>query len=145
MNEAIIKLKQRIKSPKVLICAGLLGIMLIFLSTLSEKQEPQEVGKVLNTSDLLPTLLNLLGIESEYDYMGSDALDDRYDGFVPFSGGNWIHGDIAMDGKTAISISGALQTVTAEHQAEMAQRVQEFVRINNLILETDYYAEKPDT
>ena len=107
--------------------------------------EPQEVGKVLNTSDLLPTLLNLLGIESEYDYIGSDAFDDRYDGFVPFSDGNWIHGDIAMDGKTAISISGALQTVTAEHQAEMAQRVQEFVRINNLILETDYYAEKPDT
>lgn len=107
--------------------------------------ETREIDKVLNTSDLLPTLLNLLGIESEYDYIGSDAFDDRYDGFVPFSDGNWIHGNIAMEGKTAISISGALQTVTAEHQKEMAGRVQEFVRINNLILETDYYAKKPDT
>ncbi len=102
---------------------------------------PQKVDKVLNTSDLMPTMLNLLGIESPYDYIGSDAFDDRYDGFVPFSGGSWIHGDIAKDGKAIISISGEPHTVTAQFQQEMAQRVQTFVRINNLILETDYYRE----
>ncbi len=102
---------------------------------------PQTVDKVLNTSDLLPTVLNLLGVESPYSYIGRDAFDDRYDGFVPFSNGSWIYGDIAYDAKEKrlISISGNRQNVTAQLQEELGKRVQEFVRINNLILETDYY------
>lgn len=102
---------------------------------------PMEVDKVLNTSDLLPTVLNLLGVESQYRYIGNDAFDDSYDGFVPFSNGSWISGDVAYDASTGkvISISGEQQTVTADFRAEMAERVQEFIRINNLILETDYY------
>lgn len=102
---------------------------------------PMEVDKVLNTSDLLPTVLNLLGVESQYRYIGNDAFDDSYDGFVPFSNGSWISGDVAYDASTGkvISISGEQQTVTADFRAEMAERVQAFIRINNLILETDYY------
>lgn len=107
----------------------------------SPGMEPMEVDKVLNTSDLLPTMLNLLGVESEYDYIGQDAFDESYEGFVPFSNGSWIYGDVAYDASTGklISISGQQQTVTAERQAEMAETVQEFIHINNLILETDYY------
>ena len=103
--------------------------------------QPQKVDKVLNTSDLLPTVLNLLGVESAYRYMGQDAFDDRYDGFVPFSNGSWIHGDIAYDAKNKSyhAISGTQQMLTADLQKETAQRVQNFIRINNLILETDYY------
>jgi len=105
--------------------------------------EGQKVDKVLNTSDLMPTLLNLLGVDSSYGYIGNDAFDESYDGFVPFSNGSWIYGDIAYDAKnkTHISISGVRQTVSAELQKEMAERVQNFIRINNLILETDYYRE----
>ncbi len=107
----------------------------------SQDLEPREVAKVLNTSDLLPTLLNLLGISSPYDYIGRDAFDDSYEGFAPFSNGSWISGDIAYDaaGKKYISISGTQQSVTAQYQKTMAQRVQEFIRINNMILEADYY------
>ena len=105
--------------------------------------EAMEMNKVLNTSDLLPTMLNLLGVESPYDYIGHDAFDDAYEGFVPFSNGSWISGDTAFDSanKKLISISGNQQTVTAEFQKEMADEVQEFIRINNLILEADYYQE----
>ena len=103
--------------------------------------EPMEVDKVLNTSDLLPTVLNLLGVDSSYEYIGNDAFDESYEGYVPFSDGGWIYGDIAYDASTGeyISISGRQQTVSAELQAEMEARVQEFIRINNLILDTDYY------
>ena len=109
----------------------------------SADMEDMEVDKVLNTSDLLPTMLNLLGVESEYNYIGSDAFDESYEGFVPFSNGSWIYGDIAYDAssKEYISISGNQQTVTDELQKEMTETVQEFIRINNLILETDYYKE----
>ena len=102
-----------------------------------------EMDKVLNTSDLLPTVLNLLRVESPYDYIGHDAFDDRYEGFVPFSNGSWISGDTAYDSgsKKLISISGNRQTVTAEFQLEMAEKVQEFIKINNLILDADYYQE----
>ena len=100
-----------------------------------------EMDKVLNTADLLPTVLNLMGIPRDYDYLGNDAFDQGYAGYVSFSNGSWICGDTAFDaaGKKLISISGDQQTVTAQFQQEMADRVQEFIRINNLILESDYY------
>ena len=106
--------------------------------------EGQKVDKVLNTADLLPTVLNLLGLESDYDYIGHDAFDDRYPGFVPFSDGGWIYGDIAYDAGSGeyTSISGKQQTVTAELRQQMDETVADFIRINNLILETDYYKGK---
>ena len=110
----------------------------------SSDLKAQKVDKVLNTSDLLPTVLNLLGLESRYDYIGRDAFDDRYPGYVPFSDGSWIYGDIAYDAGSGeyISVSGKQQTVTAELQEQMSETVAEFIRINNLILETDYYKGK---
>ena len=103
-----------------------------------------EVDKVLNTSDLLPTVLNLLGVESPYDYIGQDAFDEGYEGFVPFSNGSWIYGDTAYDSGTGeyISISGNQQTVSAAIQKTNTEKVQEFIRINNLILESDHYKEE---
>lgn len=105
--------------------------------------EPMEVDKVLNTSDVLPTVLNLLGIDSPYDYMGSDAFDDRYDGFAPFSNGSWFYGNAAYDAaaKKLLSVDGQTVGVTSELQKELDQRVQTFIRINNLILQTDYYSD----
>ena len=106
--------------------------------------EPMDVDKLLNTSDLLPTVLNLLGIESSYEYIGQDAFAEGYAGFVPFSNGSWIVGDTAYDSgkKQYLSLSGTQQKITAEFQKEMANTVQEFITINNLLLESDYYQEK---
>ena len=105
--------------------------------------QARKVDKVLNTSDLLPTVLNLLGVESPYSYLGSDAFDDRYDGFVPFSDGSWIYGDAAWDAKEKKLFSATGKTVALSQEAQKAvtERVQEFVRINNLILDVDYYQE----
>jgi arylsulfatase A-like enzyme len=105
--------------------------------------EPQKVDKVLNTSDLMPTVLNLLGVDSPYDYIGQDAFSESYEGFVPFSNGSWISGDTAYDSgkRKLISVSGNQQTVTGAFQKEMADRVQDFIQINNLILDADYYQE----
>ena len=106
--------------------------------------EPMDVDKLLNTSDLLPTVLNLLGIESSYEYIGQDAFAEGYAGLVPFSNGSWIVGDTAYDSgkKQYLSLSGTQQKITAEFQKEMANTVQEFITINNLLLESDYYQEK---
>lgn len=100
-----------------------------------------QMDKLLNTSDLLPTLLNLMDVDSPYHYIGHDAFDEDYDGFVPFSDGSWISGDVAYAAgkKALISISGETTSITKKFQEQMDKRVQDFVRINNLILDIDYY------
>ena len=99
-----------------------------------------DVEKTLNTSDLLPTVLNLLGVESPYSYMGQDAFDESYVGYALFSNGSWVCGDVAYNSETdtVLSLSGQVQP-SQTFLDQMAQKVQNFVRINNLILETNYY------
>ena len=105
--------------------------------------EPMAVDKVLNTSDLLPTVLNLLGIDSPYDYIGTDAFDSRYPGFAPFSNGSWFYANAAYDASTKklLSTDGGEVTLTQEQRKNLNESVQTFTRVNNLILETDYYRE----
>ena len=103
-----------------------------------------KVDKVLNTSDFLPTVLNLLGVESPYSYIGHDAFDSLYTGFVPFSDGSWISGKMAYDAASGewISVDGNRRIVSDLFQSYLDEKVHSFIQINNLLLETDYYAAK---
>lgn len=109
----------------------------------SAEGEPMAVDKTLNTSDLMPTLLNMLGVETDCPYLGSDAFDEDYVGFVPFSDGSWISGGVAYDASSQeVSYrDGTAEPVTEEFRIKMIETVQEFTRINNLVLETDFYAQ----
>jgi hypothetical protein len=100
-----------------------------------------EVTKTLNTADLLPTVLNLMGVESEFNYLGQDAFDENYVGYALFPNGSWISQGIAynVSGNKLMVLSGDAPEPTAEFQAKMSDTVMDFVRINNLILNTDYY------
>ena len=102
---------------------------------------PMEVEKTLNTSDLLPTMLNLLGVETEYDYIGTDAFDEDYEGYALFSDGSWITGDAAYDaGKDRyLYLRENAAPVTPQFRQKMEELVSEFTQVNNLILESDYY------
>ena len=102
--------------------------------------ESMEVDKTLNTSDFLPTVLNLLDVQTEDEYIGRDAFDEDYEGFVPFSDGSWISGDVAFDADTGevLYLENGV-SVDEEFLEEMSEDVEEFIYINNLILETDYY------
>ena len=103
-----------------------------------------EVTKTLNTADFLPTVLNLLGIRSPWDYIGHDAFDESYEGYALFSDGSWISGMTAYDasvGKCLYREEGIPQ-VTQQMQEKMSDLSEEFTTINNLILETDYYAQE---
>lgn len=107
----------------------------------SKDLQPQKVDKLLSTVDLLPTVLNLLGIQSEYRYLGRDAFSPDYAGQVLYANGSWMYGDTAYDASTKklYSISGKEHLVTKEVQAMLAEQSADFIRINNLILKTDYY------
>ena len=104
--------------------------------------EPMEVDKLLNTSDLLPTLLNLLDVDSPYPYIGQDAFDPDYQGLVPFPDGSWICQDTVWDAssKRFYTLSDGEPDNSTEFRNATNHTVQEFIRINNLMLNTDYYA-----
>ena len=102
-----------------------------------------EVSKTLNTADLLPTVLNLMGIDSPYNYIGQDAFNDQYVGYALFPNGSWFCDGIAYSSADdTVTILEEGKTVTPEEMEQMARILGEFVYINNLILETDYYSTK---
>jgi len=102
-----------------------------------------DVEKTLNTSDILPTVLNMLGVKSPYQYIGQDAFDERYRGYALFSNGSWVCDGVAYSATTGefFWLDGKKE-VQQQWMDEMDALVNEFVRINNLILDTDYYAGK---
>lgn len=103
-----------------------------------------EVDKTLNTSDLLPTVLNLLGVDSPYSYIGQDAFDPNYVGYALFPDGSWVTQGIAYNSKNEKTMylldEKDVPPLTDDFRQQMAQLVNDFVRINNLILESDYYS-----
>ena len=106
----------------------------------SADKPAMEVNKTLNTSDLLPTVLNLLGVKSSYNYIGRDAFDPRYSGYALFTDGSWISNGAAYSAATdEVLLLEAGREVTAEEMEEMTMRLNSFVYINNLILETNYF------
>lgn len=97
-----------------------------------------EVTKTLNTSDFLPTVLNLMGIDSPYSYLGQDAFDPNYKGYALFPDGSWICDGVAyQDGK--ILMNQQNRVVSDEEITEMAKLFEEYRNVSNLLLTADYY------
>ena len=101
-----------------------------------------EVTKTLNTSDLLPTVLNLMGIDSPYHYLGQDAFDNRYVGYALFPDGSWIvDGTLWRPeyGDNMQLLTEDAQPLTTEQMEEMNAYLVQYGQISNLLLTTDYY------
>lgn len=101
------------------------------------------VDKTLNTSDLLPTMLNLLGYDSPYHYLGQDAFDPDYVGYALFPDGSWISQGVAClvnaGGEPTVIQNLYDQPVTEAWIGEMAQASRDYIRVSNLLLTSDYY------
>ena len=106
-----------------------------------------EVDKTLNTADFLPTMLNLLGMSSPYQYLGQDAFDPNYEGYVLFSNGNWISDGVVCrvdaGGKSTVVENRKNKTLTDTYLQEMSEKTNAFIRVSNLLLTSDYYQKIP--
>lgn len=88
--------------------------------------EPFEVSKVNSQIDILPTVLNLFGINyNENDYMGNDIFDDKFSGYVFFNDYSWYDGNIYAEKGT--------------HNKSMNEIVNLKIKQNDLTLKNDYY------
>lgn len=101
------------------------------------------VDKTLNTSDFLPTMLNLLGYDSPYHYLGQDAFDPNYEGYALFPNGSWIRDGVACLAGAGAGVQIIQNTknreVTQQELDEMAALSREYIRISNLLLTANYY------
>ena len=109
----------------------------------SDDVEKMTVDKTLNTSDFLPTILNLLNIESPYDYIGQDAFDPDYTGYALFPDGTWVSDGVACrvstNGDPNILCNKKDKQLSEEYLNEMANIVNEYISIVNMLLPCDYY------
>ena len=109
----------------------------------SEDAPAMQVEKTLNTADFLPTMLNLLGVQSPYSYLGQDAFDPDYPGYALFPNGSWIADGVVCQvdsgGKATILQNEKGTEITAEKLEEMAALSREYIRVSNLLLTADYY------
>lgn len=100
------------------------------------------VDKLGNTSDFLPTVLNLFGLDTGYDYLGQDLFDPAYEGQVIFSTGEWITPLAAYDGQQVLEQWGT-EPIDDSYIADRNAIAQRFINVNNMLLRSDYYAAKP--
>lgn len=105
-----------------------------------------EVDKTLNTADLVPTVLNLLGVDSPHRYLGQDAFDPDYEGYALFPNGSWISDGVACrvstSGEVDIIMNEKNKVLADEYLQDMSLKVQDFIHISNLLLTSDYYRTK---
>ena len=106
-------------------------------------EEPITIDKVGSQIDVLPTLLNLFGIE--YDsrtIVGKDILSD-YEGLAIFSNNSWVsdYGTYQASQrkfypKEGKELNGETE---AEYVKRMNSRVQNSFSISKMIIDNDYY------
>ncbi len=96
----------------------------------------QKVEKVMQITDLAPTIMNLFGLKVPKEIMGQDIFDDQYGGYAIFSGGTWLT-------ETTYVKNGVIQWNHGMSQDEiqnMNAYVQQVYQVNDAILDVDYYA-----
>ena len=104
----------------------------------SSMEEPIQVDKVTTNIDVLPTLLNLMGVE--YDsrlLVGTDALSDS-NGLVIFSDYSWISDFGKYDGK-AFESNNTNINLPANYIDNINTIVNQRVAVSNFIQKNNYY------
>ena len=93
------------------------------------------VAKVVQITDLAPTIMNLFGFDVPTAIMGQDILDENYAGFAIFPDGTWLTSDAYVKNGVVMRNAGMSETEIAQ----MNRYVQEVYQINDALLDTDYY------
>lgn len=97
-----------------------------------------DVTKVTSQLNILPTVLNLLGIKyNEKWYVGTDALAKNYSGIAIFSDLSWYDGNVyVVDG---VVTNG--KKISSENLEKKNNLVEYIVKKNDLVLKYNYFKE----
>lgn len=98
---------------------------------------PAEITKVNSQVDILPTVLNMMGIPYQKStYIGSDIMSPGYKGFVFFPDTSVYDGRIYAENATIVKGSG-----TNEELTELLTKVNYLIKKNDLTLKYDWFRE----
>ena len=101
----------------------------------SSKIKKKTITKVTSQLNILPTVLNLMGIDyNPINYSGIDALDKNYSGIAFFNDYSWYDGKIYVDGN-GISDNKADPKLIAEK----SDYVNFLIKKNDWVLKYDYF------
>ena len=104
----------------------------------SPGMKKQEINKVTSQLNILPTVLNLLGISYNSKwYLGRDALDKSYVPLVIFSDMSWYDGNVYV--KDGIVVNN--KKISDELLEEKNNYVAYLVKKNDLVLKYNYFKE----
>ena len=98
-----------------------------------------KIQKVTNTLDILPTVVNLFGLEKTPYWIGKDIFDAAYPGYTYFSSGAWYDGELHYFVEEDIAKYHPARVDYVEEMNEMFYRRE---RVNEIVLRTDYFKEK---
>ena len=107
----------------------------------SKELSELHVGKVNSQVDILPTVLNMLGVEfyDEY-YIGRDIMDRKYGGYVFFSDYSWYDGINYYELDRVINNRYADPTYVDETNV----RINNIIRKNDLTLKYNHFKKLKD-
>lgn len=95
---------------------------------------PVNITKPSHTADLLPTIINLFGLENNHCYIGNDILWDKNTGFAYFGNLSWID--------SSMSHTPSDQEVPQEileHVQKGNARVRQSLNINDIVITGNYF------
>lgn len=102
----------------------------------SKDIKKKKVTEVTSQVNILPTVLNLMGLEYHQKYYtGEDALNKNYDGIAFFSDYSWYDGNVYVDGN-GISSNNKIDDQTLNLKNEY---VDYLIKKNDWVLKYDYF------
>lgn len=93
-----------------------------------------EITKVSSTKDILPTVINLFGLDRFGGYIGDDIFDPFNKGMVYFSSMTWYDGEIYRDANIEINDSNR------EYIEMMDKKMMDCVTVNDIIVAGNYFS-----
>ncbi len=101
--------------------------------------EKEKIKKVTNSLDILPTIVNLFGLEKTPYWIGEDAFCPAYTGYAYFSGGSWYDGEIYYFGEEN---TGTRTKAVQAYVEAMNEKFSIREQVNEVVLSTDYFREE---
>jgi phosphoglycerol transferase MdoB-like AlkP superfamily enzyme len=102
----------------------------------SKDMKKKNINDVTSQLNILPTVLNLFGLEYHPNYyLMNDALGDNKDNLVFFNDYSWYDGNVYVNNGTVTNG----KSITEEKLDEKNNLVNKLIKINDAVLDTNYF------